>query len=408
MQAAYERPEFHISGDTRVIDVSFRLVNHSHQVWRSADGYYIGWQVFDPESSMFISEGEWQPIDDLAPAQMRDTRLRVTLPPERGRYHVYVSPLHTKDGWLYARGGSFVLIDATVEQSKAYLCEAGVTSLRALRWRTLRRSAMAYLTQPALAIWRNRSLIRSMVRRDVLARYRGSFGDAAWTVLNPLLLMLTYLFVFGIVLQSRFGADNSRTGFVLYFLAGMLPWIAFSEAAGRAPTVIVDHRNFVKKLVFPVETLPVNQVAAGLVTQAFATAVFLVVLLVIRGGIPATSLWLPALLVPQVLLTLGCAWFLSALGVYVRDLGQIIGFVLTLCFFLTPICYPESSLPREAAIILTKSPLYVLVRGYRDIFLEGHTPMTGPVAKLWLVSIVAFLAGYAWFHKLRKSFADVI
>ena len=113
-----------------------------------------------------------------------------------------------------------------------------------------------------------------MVRRDILGRYRGSFGGAFWTVLNPLLLMLTYFFVFGVVLRTRFGNDPSRAGFALYFLAGMLPWLAFSEAAGRAPTVMLEHRNFVKKLVFAVETLPVNLVVSGLVSEFFALVLF--------------------------------------------------------------------------------------------------------------------------------------
>src|SRR5579862_5126361 len=108
------------------------------------------------------------------------------------------------------------------------------------------------------SIWRNRRLIASMVRRDMLARYRGSFAGAMWTFLSPLLLMATYCFVFGFVLHARLGNDASATGFVLYFLAGMLPWLAFSEAVGRAPYVIWEHRTFVKKVVFPVETLPVN------------------------------------------------------------------------------------------------------------------------------------------------------
>ena len=131
------------------------------------------------------------------------------------------------------------------------------------------RSFARALTLPLESIWRNRSLIRTLVRRDVLSRYSGSFGGAFWAVLNPLLLMLTYFFVFGMVLQSRFGDDPSRSGFALYFLAGMLPWLAFSEAAGRAPFMMVEHRNFIKKLVFPVETLPVNLVVSGLVTEFF-------------------------------------------------------------------------------------------------------------------------------------------
>ena len=247
-----------------------------------------------------------------------------------------------------------------------------------------------------------------MVRRDILGRYRGSFGGAFWTLINPLLLMLTYFFVFGVVLRSRFGQDQSRSGFALYFLAGMLPWLAFSEAAGRSPGVMLEHRNFVKKLVFAVETLPVNLVAAGLVSELFAVVLFCGFLLAVRGGVPPTVLWLPALLIPQVLFTVGVAWFLAALGVFVRDLGQVMGFVLTIWFFVTPICYPETSLPPTATVLLSKNPIYVLVRGYRAIFLENHAPALGALWKLWLVSIVVFVLGHAWFYKLRKSFADMI
>src|SRR5258708_3431445 len=180
-----------------------------------------------------------------------------------------------------------------------------------------------------------------MSRRDILARYRGSFADVFWTVLDPSLMMATYFFVLGGVLHSRFGADTSPTRFALCFLAGMLPWLAFSEPAGRAPHVILEHRNFVKKLIFPLATLPVNQVLAGLVTELFAAVVFLVALLLIRGAIPETVLWLPVLLIPQLLFTMGLCWFLAALGVFARDLGQIMGFLLTLWFFVTPICYEE-------------------------------------------------------------------
>jgi lipopolysaccharide transport system permease protein len=210
------------------------------------------------------------------------------------------------------------------------------------------------------------------------------------------------------VLRTRFAGDPSRSGFVLYFLAGMLPWLPFSEAAGRAPLVMMEYRNFVKRLVFPLETLPVNLTAAGLVTQAFALAIFLVILLVVRGSVPLSLLWLPALVVPQVLLTLGLCWFLAGLGVYVRDLGQINGFLLTLWFFLTPICYPEASLPAQAMGVLSKNPLLVLVRGYRSALLEGRAPDFGPMWKLWLVSAAIFLLGHAWFYKLRRTFADVI
>src|SRR6185369_12471710 len=161
------------------------------------------------------------------------------------------------------------------------------------------------LVYPLLTIWRNRSLIRVMVRRDVLGRYRGSFGGSFWTVMNPLLLMLTYFYVFGFILKSTFPDDPSRPGFALYYLAGMLPWLAFSEAVGRSPSVMLEHRNFVKKLVFAVETLPVNLVVAGLVSELFAIILYCVFLLVINHQLPGALVWLPALLIPQILFTAG-------------------------------------------------------------------------------------------------------
>jgi lipopolysaccharide transport system permease protein len=171
---------------------------------------------------------------------------------------------------------------------------------------------------------------------------------------------------------------------------------------------MLEHRNFVKKLVFAVETLPVNLVVAGLITELFAIVLFCVFLLAINHELPGALVWLPVLLIPQILFTAGVSWFLAALGVFARDLGQIMGFVLTLWFFLTPICYPENKLPPAAAGVLTKNPIYVLVHGYRSIFLQNQAPAFGAVWKLWLVGIVVFLLGHAWFYKLRKSFPDLL
>lgn len=391
----YEEPQFDVDAGARRVRVRFRLR-------APQPGCSVGYQIFDPDTGMFLMEGAWRPLSE-EPAD-----LDVTLPPERGRYHVYVSGVEETRGWFYQRGKPFLLIEAEVEGGRAAVLRAGETTMRALRARKLAGAVRKFFTLPFTSIVRHRALIRSMVRRDILARYKGSFGDILWTVIHPVILMATYFFVFGIVLESRFGPDNSRTGFALYFLAGMLPWLAFSEAVGRAPHVLIEHRNFIKKLVFPVEILPVTQVAAGLVTQAFATVVFLIGLFIARGDEPDTIHWLAALVAPQVLFTLGVAWFLAALGVYLRDLGQIIGFVLTLWFFLTPICYPEASLPQWAAAVLGKNPMYILVRGYRQVLLEHQAPQWAPVVKLWAVSAAVFLCGHAWFYKLRKSFADVI
>src|SRR5258707_3547198 len=135
--------------------------------------------------------------------------------------------------------------------------------------------------------------------------------------------MLTYFFVVGVVLRTRFPHDPSRSGFALYFLAGMLPWLALSEALGRAPVVMLEHRNFVKKLVFPVETLPVNLVISGLVSQIFGVALFLAGSYLARGYIPASIVWLPVLVIPQILLTAGLFWFLAPVRGFVPDLGHV-------------------------------------------------------------------------------------
>ncbi len=266
------------------------------------------------------------------------------------------------------------------------------------------RSIARAFSYPALTVWRNRRLIRTMVRRDILGRYRGSFGGSLWTLINPLLLMGTYFFVFGVVLNRR---GEPPTDFALYFLAGMLPWLAFSEAVGRAPTVMLEHRNFVKKLVFAVETLPVNLVVSGLVSEAFAIALYAVFLFAIRHRIPWTAAWIGALIVPQALFTAGLCWFLAGLGVFVRDLGQITGYLLTVWFFVSPICYREDALTAHAPW-MAKNPIAILVRGYRAALLDGRAPQWGPFWKLWVLALLVAVCGHAWFYKLRKSFADVI
>jgi lipopolysaccharide transport system permease protein len=389
--------------------IRVRIENTSAEAWKPEDGYAASYQVFDPETGMLLTDGPRTPLArPLKPGESVEMDVTVEFPPEPGRYRAFVSGMREHVAWLYESGAPFVVVEAEVGPAGAGVATSRATTLSALKRRNLVRSAGRAFTYPLTSLWRNRSLIRSMVRRDIVGRYRGSFGGAFWTLLNPLLLMATYYFVFGVVLRARFGNDPSRAGFVLYFLCGMLPWLAFSEAAGRAPFVVLEHRNFVKKLVFPLETLPVNLVLAGLVTEVFALGIFLAFLLATRGAVPLTALWLPVLVVPQLLFTMGVVWFLAALGAYLRDLGQINGFLLTLWFFLTPICYPVESLPREALGVLSSNPVFVLVEGYRRLLLEARAPAFGPLWKFWLVSLVLFFAGHAWFYKLRKNFADVI
>lgn len=394
-----------------VLKVQCELVNRSAEIWLPRDGWAVGYHLFDEPTGTLVVDGERTPLD-LAPGQTGAFSFAIDLPLEPGEYNIYISVMREHVAWFYARGWPFLLIEIAVNgEGKAQLGAWGVADKATVARKRMARSFRRIFSLPVQSIWRNRNLIRTLVRRDVLSRYSGSFGGALWAVLNPLMLMFTYFFVFGLVLRSRFGNDPSRAGYAIYFLAGMLPWLAFSEAVGRAPFIMVEHRNFIKKLVFPVETLPINLVVSGMVTEFFGIVLFAAALLIVRGRVPATVLYLPALVIPQVLLTAGICWFLAALGVFVRDLAQINGYLLTVWFFLTPICYPEanlSSLPHAALAILTKNPIYVLVRGYRSILLESSAPDWSSLGWLAVASVAVFLLGHAWFYKLRKSFADLI
>jgi len=410
MSAHFSEVRAEMDAASTTAQVRFHMENRSSKAWSADSGVCLGWQLFDPETGLFIREGSWQPIGDVEPGAGLDRELAVPLPPERGRYHVYISALDPSRGWYYRRGWPFVLLEVDVGDGYASVVNARPNTIARLRWSSQFKALGKALTYPPRTLFQNWGLIRSMVRRDIAARYRGSLGGALWTVLNPLLLMVTYFFVFGIVLQVRYGGDASRTGFALYFLTGMLPWLPFSEAVARAPSVVLEHRGFVKRLVFPVEVLPVNLTLAGLVTQGFALGIFLIFLAATNGSVPLTALWLPVLIVPQALLTAGLAWFLAALGVFVRDLGQVLGYLLTVWFFATPICYPEEALPASLGPFLELNPMLVLVRGFRDVLLppDAHAPTFGPLWKLGLVSAVICVLGHAFFYKLRRSFPDVL
>jgi lipopolysaccharide transport system permease protein len=369
----------------------------------------LGYQVFDARSGRRVLDGAHTGLgQEWRPGEARPIAAEIALPPGEGLYRIVVSPVQEEVAWFYERGSEFLEIEV--------MAAAGRVDVRSVRQATrsrerARRAAQLlarFIAYPVRNLLRHRSLIASLVRRDIVGRYRGSVGGAFWTVFHPLLLMVAYYFVFAVVLRVRFGAGQGSGDFVFYFLCGMLPWLAFSEAVGRSPNVVLDHSNFVKRVVFPLEILPLNLTLTGLVTEFFALLIFLAALLGTGRGLDWTAVYLPVILVPQLLLTAGLCWFLAALGVFLRDIGQIMGFVLTVWFFATPIVYPASALPEGWLWLFEKNPMYTVVEAYRAVFLESSPPSATPLLVLWAVAVAAFWLGYAWFYKVRKSFADLI
>ena len=178
-------------------------------------------------------------------------------------------------------------------------------------------------------------LIWPLARRFTAARYRGSALGLLWAVLTPLVMIATFTFIFAGIFGARFGREGTAVDYALYLFCGLLPWTAFQESVQGSAGVVVAHANLVKRVVFPLETLPVAQVLAAVAGQLAGTAVLLLAALVVRGELHATALWLPALLLPQLVLTLGAAWLVASLGVFVRDTAQAAGLLLTAWMYLT-------------------------------------------------------------------------
>lgn len=241
-----------------------------------------------------------------------------------------------------------------------------------------------------------------------VARYRGSALGLVWAVLTPAVMIAVFTFLFAVVFNARFTSAGSPLDYALYLFCGLLPWTAFQESLLQSAGVVVAHSNLVKRVVFPLEALPLAQALAALAGQLFGTIALVVAILVIRDELHATLLWLPLLLVPQLLLTLGGAWLVASLGVFIRDTAQALTLILTAWMYLTPIIYPEHVVPERFRPLLALNPFTPLVRSYRRVMLEGLTPDFAGLAYVFAVGLIIFLFGYWWFARTRRNFADVI
>lgn len=259
------------------------------------------------------------------------------------------------------------------------------------------------------SLWRNRSLITALTKREVVGRYRGSFLGILWSFFNPVFMLAVYTFVFSVVFKARWsGGSESKTEFALILFAGMIVFGLFAECVNRAPGLILANVNYVKKVVFPLEIHPFVALGAAAFHLLISLLVWLLFYLIFFGLPHPELLLFPLILLPLALFTLGISLLLASLGTYLRDVGQIVGVITTALMFLTPIFYPISALPTEYQTLLHLNPLTPVIEQTRQALVWGNLPGI----EFWGLSLIAsaFIAwlGFAWFQKTRKGFADVL
>jgi len=259
-------------------------------------------------------------------------------------------------------------------------------------------------------LWSNRQLIAQMTRREVLGRYKGSVLGLAWSFFNPVLMLAVYTFVFSVVFQMRWGLgeEESKTQFAVVLFVGMIVHGLLAEVLNRAPGLILGNVNYVKKVVFPLEILPVVSMGAALFHSLVSFGVLLLAFALFNGFLHWTAVLAPLVVLPLVILTLGLAWMLASLGVFLRDVGQTIGVVTTVMMFLAPVFYPITAVPEELRPLMMANPLTFIIEQAREVLIWGRLPNWIGLGIYTLIATTVAWAGYAWFQKTRKGFADVI
>ncbi|MBB3944609.1 lipopolysaccharide transport system permease protein [Rhizobium skierniewicense] len=255
----------------------------------------------------------------------------------------------------------------------------------------------------------NRGLLWELTKRDFVSRYKGSVFGLAWSLFNPLLMLAIYTFVFSVAFKARWGAGNdSQVNFAIVLFSGLIVHALFAECLMRAPTIIAANANYVKKVVFPLEILPLMTMGSALGNFIVSLVVLMFFCLISGTFIHPAGLLLPIILLPLLLMTLGLSWFLASLGVYLRDFAQVIGMLTTVALFLAPVFYPISALPPAYQSLLTLNPITLPVLQVRDALLWGAPLNWVAWAMSLLVSLAVFYLGFAWFQKTRRGFADVL
>jgi ABC-type polysaccharide/polyol phosphate export permease len=257
-------------------------------------------------------------------------------------------------------------------------------------------------------VYQNSYMIRSMINRDMRARYVGSFLGIFWSIVHPLTQFILYYFIFSVILQIKPGPEYGGTNFSFWLMAGLLPWLFFAEVLTRSPGAVLEQASLITKTVFPSEILPLAHLGAAMINHVIGIAIFVGFLLIFGHGMSIKLvLILPTMLAIGVF-ALGISWLLSALNVFLRDIGQIIGVFVNIWFFVTPIFYPPHVIPKSLHTLYGLNPMLHAIEAYRmallgrtGISLEGFIYLLVP-------GLVSFVLGGLIFKKLKPAFADVL
>jgi lipopolysaccharide transport system permease protein len=258
--------------------------------------------------------------------------------------------------------------------------------------------------------WKNKTLIWQLLRRDVRSRYRGSVLGLLWSLATPLLMLAIYTFVFQFIFKSRWTDNSGETtlNFAIILFLGLSIHAVLGEVLTKSPMLVTSNPNFVKKIVFPLETLSWVTLLSAVFTFLISFGLLLLFIVIEAGSIPITALLLPLILLPYFLLLLGISWGLSALGVYLRDIQQITGTLSTLLLFLSPIFYSVQILPESLQPLIFLNPLSFVVESARAVLIYGNMPSFEGLAIYSVVALITAVIGYFFFRKVRPGFADVL
>lgn len=270
---------------------------------------------------------------------------------------------------------------------------------------------MGFLGLPSLihSLWINRHLIGQLTKREVVGRYRGSALGLLWSFFNPVFMLSIYTVVFGSIFRMRWNqgsGDNSE--FVAILFTGLIIHGLFSETVSRATRLIVNSANLVKKVIFPLEILPVTIIGAALFHTLISTTILLLYNYILTNHLPVTILLFPIILLPLLLILLGISLFVSSFGVYFRDLSQTVGLITSALLFLSPIFYPITAIPETYRHFLFLNPLTFIIVEARSVLLWGQTPNWAGLFIYFSVSLLVLFLGWHWFQRTRKGFADVL